>query len=489
MITDRDLRLIRHRADRLLSRLPGVVGVGLGLRERNGVVTEELALRVYVRQKRGCGGLRASAMIPRSFERIPTDVLPVLRAGRPTACADTTTHSPLIGGITISPHRAPGWVGTLGFFGRMLDGTAPHDIALVTNRHVLAKDGGAPRDVVYQPAMGDGNTRNNPIAKILKLPEIDNHRYTYPGEPEAGFWIDCASAQLDISISTCCDTNCGVSFANEIRGLNIGGSSKLADVARAVPLETVYKVGRRTSRTVGRVIDIHGHVSGGGLSAEGILVVQATEDDCEGFRRFGAGGDSGSAVVNGDRKLVGLHYSVGTVPDQSLASHIHPVLDALNLAAITSANPILDNPAADGMRAEAILSDADVNAIPRLRTQLYGSPAGQELMEVVDRHREEVLELVNHCRPVTVVWHRHQGPAFLNRAIHNARHADAPIPLAVNGVSRVEFLAAMGAVLEQQGSEGLKETIQRYRSEVLAAAGAHDGVHELLAEFLAQDPV
>jgi hypothetical protein len=221
MITDLELRLIRQRADRALRHIPGVVGVGLGLRERNGVVTEDLALRVYVRRKRGRAGLRGGTMIPCTFERIPTDVIHALPAGPPQSCEDQSTHSPLIGGITISPHRGPGWIGTLGFFGRMLDGTAPHDIVLVTNHHVLAKNGGQRNDVVYQPAIDGSGTRNNPVAKIEKMPEIDNYPYTYPGEAQADFWIDCASAKLDISISSCCDTNCGVSFRNEIMGLSI----------------------------------------------------------------------------------------------------------------------------------------------------------------------------------------------------------------------------------------------------------------------------
>jgi hypothetical protein len=252
----------------------------------------------------------------------------------------------------------------------------------------------------------------------------------------------------------------------------------------------VYKVGRTTGRTAGRVSDVHGHIPAPGLTpsgvASGILMIEPTADDCVGFRRFSDEGDSGAAIVNGDRKLVGILYSHGRTATERLASHIHPVLDALNVAAITSANPVT-NPAADGMRADALVSDADVNAIPRLRTRLYESQAGRELMAEVEQHRHEVLELVNHCRPVTVVWHRHQGPAFLNRAIHNARHADAPIPDHINGVARTELLAAMGVALETHGSDGLKTSIRRHREEVLTTADAHAGVHELLAELLERD--
>jgi hypothetical protein len=47
-----------------LMKLPDVVGVGRGCRERAGRVTDELALRVYVAAKKSVAELRPQDVIP-----------------------------------------------------------------------------------------------------------------------------------------------------------------------------------------------------------------------------------------------------------------------------------------------------------------------------------------------------------------------------------------------------------------------------------------
>jgi hypothetical protein len=487
-MTEQEMRLLHRVAEEKLKRYPGVIGVGLGLKERGGAITEEVAFRVYVAEKKDLSRLKKEDAIPPEFQGIRTDVLKV-RQAVPHSCEHKSHHSPLIGGIGISPQRAPGWVGTLGFFATIDGVSGPDNIALITNKHVLGKNNGIVGDTVYQPDFQDGDTANHSIGKILSLPEIDNHSYAYPSEAAADFWIDCASAQLSICISSCCSTNCGVSFANEIRGLNVNNSNALTDVARAVWGDTVYKVGWRTSRTVGRVVDVASVVSGGGLTAKGILEVAAAGPDCDGVMRFANEGDSGAAIVNNRGQLVGLHYSAATDPTHSLNSHIHPVLDALHVTPITTANPVHDNAAAVGMIGNVpLLVDGRPSQALAMRDRLLESPEGSRIAALIEAHRQEVVHLVNHNRRVTVAWHRHQGPAFLNRAIHNARDPEQTIPREIKGITGTMLLAGMGDVLTEQGSPALRDAIGQYREEVLALAEGCDDLHALVDRLSERQP-
>src|SRR5262245_988854 len=169
-MNDEELRRLHTQAQAALGAIPGVVGVGLGLKERSGVVTDEVALRVYVREKKERSRLSNEERVPEEFLGVPTDVLIVREAIPHGVCEDRAKHNPIVGGISISPQRAPGWVGTLGFFATINGVGGPNNVVLVTNHHVLAHGGGQVGDIVYQPDRNLGNTSNNPIAKIHAMP-------------------------------------------------------------------------------------------------------------------------------------------------------------------------------------------------------------------------------------------------------------------------------------------------------------------------------
>jgi hypothetical protein len=76
----------RHEAD-LMAR-PGVVGVGVGLRQTGGAFSQEIAIVVLVRAKRPADDLAPGEMLPRALEGVPLDVQEVgeirpLDAGQP----------------------------------------------------------------------------------------------------------------------------------------------------------------------------------------------------------------------------------------------------------------------------------------------------------------------------------------------------------------------------------------------------------------------
>jgi hypothetical protein len=74
--SDQELFEIARRAAKAFGRLPNVHSVGIGGRERAGKPTGEVVLKVFVRQKLPTDRLDPGALIPESFEGIPTDVIP-----------------------------------------------------------------------------------------------------------------------------------------------------------------------------------------------------------------------------------------------------------------------------------------------------------------------------------------------------------------------------------------------------------------------------
>jgi len=385
-------------------------------------------------------------------------------------------------------------VGTLGFLATIDGVDGPDNIALVSNRHVLGVNGGAVGDTVYQPDV-NGTLPNNSIGKILKLQEIDNYKYTYPGESQKDYWIDCATAQINICISSCCHTNCGESFGNWINGLSVNGSDVIADVGRAQKDDIVYKVGRTTRRTKGIVRKID-HVIPGVLGipdAQNLILIEPLEPDCNGILRFSDEGDSGAAIITDQGKLVGILHTVAGQPQpgqplDALACHIAPVLDALKVTPITRAHPVQNNSAAVTTMAEvAAITDRRHQSI-QLRERFLSLPEGASAWQLIDAHRLEVIHLVNHNRRVAVVWHRNQGPAFLNRAINNARDPQETIPEQIEGITGKALLGSMGDVLAQQGSLELREAIERYRDQVLGLAEGCDNLHEMVERLGERQP-
>jgi hypothetical protein len=490
-MTEAELYTAYYDARDALAGHEGVVGVSLGLRERAGELTDETVLRVYVKYKLPLDELVPGAPLPASHAGLPIDVHEVTPLPPPSYAHEDKAHHPaVIGGIGVGTGRTnPAGnfgFGTIGFLAT-IDGLAPpHNVALVTNRHVLAHHGGHTGDEVFQPDQTAG-LPNNPIAQVLAMPEIEDHTYTYPvalqtvpSEPASPFWVDCASAQLKISVSSWCGCKCGgVSFASRINALALANpiGDAVVDVARAQLGETVFKVGWRTGRTQGVVSALTRHVEGGGLQANGILevtFVSATHPDVS---KFSDEGDSGAAIVNQQGKLVGLLYSADLVPNKSLCSHIHPVLDVLHVTPITRAHPV-SNPAQTTAAELSAMIGGPPDQTTALRERLLAGDEGMRIAALVERHRHEVMHLVNHCRRVTIAWHRNKGPAYTNRAIANARDPEVPIPREIEGVTPDQLLRAMHAVLAANGSLELREALDAHADEMIERARSLDSLHD-----------
>jgi hypothetical protein len=491
-------------ARRQLMNLSGVIGVGYGYKEERGEATKKLSLRVYVREKKPSETLDPRDVVPKEINGLRTDVVLPIRV-RPAQCRDTEHHGAMIGGIRITNLRQyladPGEVeptvgsGTLGCICTLNDVGGRDNVGFFTCNHVLGDAGGANGNTVYQPDIGGERPPNRfPIGRIHNVGHRGEHHFAYPEDREAealDYYIDCATAKINTKFSSFCDTNCGVKFDTRIRSLDLGGSSAVAGFQRLGPDDVVegedyllYKVGASTGLTIGHVRDVIGTVEDPhtGEMHRHVLVMQYHGPNCGGALRTATGGDSGSAVLNEDRMVVGiLHATEDILEVNAIIGHIHPIMDRLNATVrSTGSGPAAAGGGTLSVRGGVVLPPTPTRErAAALRERILFSRKGKDLYRLVDRHREEVLHLVNHARPVTVAWHRNRGPDFLAHAGEAARDTLYRVPGEVQGVERGAALERVLDALERHGSADLRRDIEEQRHYLDYLAREVDDVEQL----------
>ena len=182
---------------------------------------------------------------------------------------------------------------------------------ILSNNHVLANENLASiGDTILQPGDADGGRKTKDavgkLEKSIRLKKKNNR-------------VDAAVANIEEEIED---------FYNELATLG-----EIAGV-RTDPLdegETVYKVGRTTGVTKGRVsaIELDSLEVGydiGVLEFDGQIEIEPFER----VKPFSLGGDSGSLIVDSKRRAVALLFA-GNDVDSTYANPIGQVLDALKV--------------------------------------------------------------------------------------------------------------------------------------------------------------
>lgn len=472
------LLAVHAAAETELMKIPGVVGVGIGLKEMGGELTDQICFRVYVSEKKGAGEVPAEERVPATVQGFPTDVLKVYNP-RPTQAfvelRDLSEHRPLKGGIALSTQvmtEKHHEFGTLGWFAtKVSDGST----VVLTNAHVLWPDlwNGMPAQVLTDPDK-------------LAQPIYDKTcccEYHLIGQRIIGIKnndVDCAIGSLTEEIPAFTIGNRSTN-----RTLRVDGQ----DVAAVG--DPVRKIGARSGYTEGTVIDIGGiagpiPLPGGGTTKvrpNQIIIWPVTTnvtyiDDHIGQPAFMNEGDSGSVLIDDGNNIIGLCFSSDPMSNNrtvGIANHIDRVLQAFKdnaheiaLAKSPSGNQsgIFGGVSAVGRRKSLQDLVRESRALP---AALYR------------RHRDEVTHLVEHRRPVTVAWHRNQGPAFAAAVNRSHREAAYRIPREIEGVSRHQLLVAMARVLAEHGSTALQQDLRTHGLDLIDELCQAENVRAILA--------
>lgn len=326
-----DVRRLLAEAGQELWKKPNVVATGVGYKISNGKQTDELALVCSVATKMAKQRLSASDLIPADIQGIPTDVNPtgVIYALQ----SPTGRFRPAPGGVSIGHINI-----TAGTLGCLVQKNGKKYI--LSNNHVIANSNDADiGDPILQPGPHDGGRYpNDHIARLSEFIEIifdDGGDSTCSiGNAAAGilnFFAEVAGSKtrlhtkrLAVSTENLVDAAIAeplneADVTNEI--LNIGTISGIAEGSLGM---SVRKSGRTTGFTTGTIqqIDATVRVSYGSNKVATFVDQLITGN-------MSAGGDSGSAVLTDDNRIVGLLYAGSS--SNTILNRIQNVFDLLQV--------------------------------------------------------------------------------------------------------------------------------------------------------------
>jgi hypothetical protein len=340
MLSDKDVAaaqkaLVASEAELLDPKRPraNLVGVGVGVKWKNGEPTGQPAVVVLVTQKLEREQVSPADMVPPKVQDMPTDVLAVgeLLAGDggPLGTGSQTLTRrirPAESGYSVGHLRiTAGTIGTCVYDVLPEGGTTPprHGIGIprqyyiLSNNHVLANSNNANLgDPVLQPGPFDGGT--DPADRIARLSRFVPITFD-PPVPRAQHnnLVDAAVAAGEFH-----DLDREIYWVGYVRGWRRKANIGVGTI--------VQKTGRTTNYTIGRITAINAtvDVNYGGRVARFRDQIITTN--------MSAGGDSGSLVTTPDNVAVGLLFA-----GSSVATILNQIENVRNLLRVEVAEEIL----------------------------------------------------------------------------------------------------------------------------------------------------
>jgi hypothetical protein len=310
------------------------VGLGVGVKWKNGTPTGEPALLALVTQKLERRLVRRADMIPKKLAQMQTDVLavgyPIAGGGRIQAATPQTLTKrirPAKGGWSVG--HVDITAGTLGtcVYEILPEGkTSPpeHGIGIpnryfiLSNNHVLANSNAASvGDPILQPGPFDGGVQ--PQDRIAALSRFVPITFDPPvPKDQHQNLVDAAIAEGDFH-----DLDRELYWIGAVRGWR-----RSSEVTVGL---TIQKTGRTTNYTTGRITAINATIDVG--YGEGRV---ARFQDQIITTAMSAGGDSGSLVTTLDNVAVGLLFA-----GSSMATIINQIENVRSLMRVEVAEEVL----------------------------------------------------------------------------------------------------------------------------------------------------
>jgi hypothetical protein len=324
-----EIRPVKEARENDLLKLPGVTGVDIGPKYVGGEKTDELSIRVYVEEKKDLESVPSAERIPKTVKGIKTDVIQRKWVLHPLMMAvadmqlmkDTGKYDPLRGGMSIGPCRSvyldatqaachgassAGYYYFTGTLGAIVIDNATNAEMLLSNFHVMCIDNGwHVGDQMAQPSIPDGGNCPTDVVGTLQRSALTST-------------VDAAVAS-----HTARGHQCSI--------LDIGNVTGTATATEGM---AVRKRGRTTGLTYGTVdsVDLSVNVNYcDGIGVRTFYHQIGIAVDISKSPQFGAGGDSGSVVVDDNGKIVGLYFAGDETGQSGVANPIQDVLTALNV--------------------------------------------------------------------------------------------------------------------------------------------------------------
>jgi hypothetical protein len=304
-----------------LMTMNNVVAIGVGLKTVGDVQTNEPCVVVSVIKKLPGIQLSESARVPNTLGGIKTDVV---ETGRIFALQDPTERMrPARPGISIGHYQI-----TAGTLGCLVQRNG--QVFILSNNHVLANSNAAQLgDAILQPGPHDGGSSADQIGTLEQFVPIGFNESSPGCLPSLLRLFGAARPTINEPGNNTVDCAIAKPLSDDLVNpdiLNIGIPTGVATAGLGTP---VQKSGRTTGFTSDRITQIDVTVSvnyGGGKLAvfKNQLMAGA----------MSSGGDSGSAVLDMDKKVIGLLYAGSDTT--TIMNPIQFVLDALQVQMVTA---------------------------------------------------------------------------------------------------------------------------------------------------------
>lgn len=311
-----------------------VVGMGVGVKWKNGQPTGEPALVVLVTHKLAKDEVSPTDLVPQKLAEMQTDVLaigyPTAGGDEPLAVAPQTLARrirPAEGGYSVGHAKiTAGTIATCVY--DILPGGStnpprhgigiPHRYYILSNNHVLANSNAASLgDPILQPGPYDGGT--DPSDRIATLSRFIPITFEPPvPRPLHRNLVDAAIAEGQFH-----DLDREIYWIGYVQGWRQRAMVTVGTI--------VQKSGRTTNYTIGRTTAINATVDvgyGGGRVARFSDQIVTTN--------ISAGGDSGSLVTTLDNIAVGLLFA-----GSSIATIVNQIENVRSLLRVEVAEQIL----------------------------------------------------------------------------------------------------------------------------------------------------
>lgn len=327
----------QKKHEKSLIQRANVVSVGCGYKFKDGKQTDEICLIVGVAEKLPVVSLSGADIIPQSVDGVTIDVVETGEFHSFQEFDPTKKYRPAIPGTSIGHKNI-----TAGTFGCVVERNGAK--LILSNNHVLANSNAATMgDAIYQPGPIDGGTSADRIGTLFDFVPIEFGGATDPSPPTCPFAKATASTanvvakvfgrkhrlvafntdplaitnKVDAAL---CLPDDETEITEEI--VDLGKPIGIAEAALGM---SVQKYGRTTKHTTGTILQVNVTVQVSyGPSGTATFVGQFMAGG------MSAGGDSGSACLNTDRKLIGLLYAGSDV-----STIFNPIQDVFELLGIS----------------------------------------------------------------------------------------------------------------------------------------------------------
>jgi hypothetical protein len=323
---------IKRQAETMLMNMTNVVATGVGFKIAGDQITTEPSVIVSVVKKLPAAQLTAAALVPKTIDGVKTDVI---ETGRIVAFQQQQKMRPARPGISLGHYQI-----TAGTLGCLVQKNG--QVFILSNNHVLANSNAAQLgDPIWQPGQYDGGTSADQIGTLEQFIPIGFSGDTLPTSPSGCSPLAAilklinpagASSTPLLQINEPGNNTVDCALARPLSPdlvtpdiLNIGIPAGVGSATLGTALQ---KTGRTTAYTTGQItqIDVTVSVDYGGQIA--------TFKDQLMSGAMSAGGDSGSAMLDMQKRVVGLLYAGSD--STTIMNPIQFVLDALQVQLVTA---------------------------------------------------------------------------------------------------------------------------------------------------------